>query len=202
MSLSRRALSMARRDGGRCVPTEPERTTRTRRDADLPLVRAGGRFPTLDETCPPSDRALESAPGRDRRDENSTRLDRCARTQPPAPTTSPSLVPGRHIRQLRAVPRPRRRRSSARRATLAYTGPPGGARLLPAPRCGWAWKRRGKTTTDASALSFASFFLIARAKLERSPGPDADRRPRCSPVSLPLRVDQVAMTTTLEAVCE
>ena len=132
---------------------------------------------------------------------DSTRLDRCARTRPPAPTTSPSLVPGRHIRQLRAVPRPRRRRSSARRATLAILVRRG-APLLPAPRCGWAWKRRGKTTTDASALSFASFFLIARAKLERSPGPDADRRPRCSPVSLPLRVDQVAMTTTLEAVCE
>ena len=36
MSLSRRALSMARRDGGRrTIPTELEPATRTRRDADL-----------------------------------------------------------------------------------------------------------------------------------------------------------------------
>lgn len=98
-------------------------------------------------------------------DVDTASFDRCARKRIPAPartttspfpSPSPSLVPGRHIRQLRAVPRPCRRRSSARRATLAYTGPPGGARLLPAPRCGWAWKRRGKTTTDVSALSVRS----------------------------------------------
>jgi hypothetical protein len=145
-------------------------------------------------------------------DVDSTSFDRCARKRIPVParTTfpfpSPSLVPGRHIRQLRAVPRPCRRRSSARRATLAYTGPPGGARLLPAPRCGWAWKRRGKTTTDVSALSFRSLrfwsYFFPVAGLERTLGPDADRRPRRSPVSRHSRVDRVAMTTTLEAVCE
>ena len=49
----------------------PNPNARPERDETLtfPLVRAGERFPTLDETCPPSDRARVRAPGRDRRDE-------------------------------------------------------------------------------------------------------------------------------------
>lgn len=145
-------------------------------------------------------------------DVDSTSFDRCARKRIPVParttfpSPSPSLVPGRHIRQLRAVPRPCRRRSSARRATLAYTGPPGGVRLLPAPRCGWAWKRRGKTTTDVSALSvrslrFRSHLFLRGARTYARPGHGSPTAPLARLATFS-RVDRVAMTTTLEAVCE
>ena len=178
------ALSMARRDGGRrTIPTEPEPATRTTRDADL-SARPAQAKDTRRRT-----RLVLLVLRRRRHDEfRQVRADASPRPR------------GR--RRLRF--RLRLRRSSravtsgscarfpsvpsaffARRATLAYTGPPG-APLLPAPRCGWAWKRRGKTTTDVSALSVRSLRFWSHffpAGLERTLGPDADRRPRRSPVS-------------------
>jgi len=75
------------------------------------------------------------------------------------------------------------RRSSARRAKRAYTGPSGKGDLLSSFRCGDAWKRRGD-----SLFVFLFFFPLGPGKLKRA----STRRNRAA---------AFAVTTTLEAVC-
>ena len=187
MSLSRRALSMARRDGGRhTIPTEPEPATRTRRDADL-SARPAQAKDTRRRT-----RLVLLVLRRRRRDE--FRQVR-AKTHPRARADDDVSVSVSV-----SVARPGPSHQAAARGSpsvpSAFFGPQSDTRLY--------WSAGGRSLTTCAPMrlgletawkdhdrrvgslgSFASFLVsfFSPAGLERTLGPDADRRPRRSPVS-------------------
>ena len=116
---------------------QPNPNARPERDETLtfPLVRAGERFPTLDETCPPSDRARVRAPGRDRRDERLDETRQVRANATPRADDVPVARPGpSHQAAARGSPS----------APSAFFGPQSDTRLY--------WSAGGRSLTTCAPM--------------------------------------------------
>ena len=115
----------------------PNPNAQPERDETLtfPLVRAGERFPTLDETCPPSDRARVRAPGRDRRDERLDETRQVRANATPRADDVPVARPGpSHQAAARGSPS----------APSAFFGPQSDTRLY--------WSAGGRSLTTCAPM--------------------------------------------------